>query len=109
MAVRLLLERLPCATGCAHLCDAQSRRILQRCCGSQPLDAQLAPCDLQKYRALISWNLETVCQQFRHLLGGLPLIAFDLAQAGHGAADTPGKLLSRQVQHFALSDNPSAE
>jgi hypothetical protein len=44
-----------------------------------------------------------------HLLRRPLFIAFDLAQAGHGTADTPGKLFSGQVQRFAPPRDPGAE
>jgi len=75
----------------------------------QSLGAQLAARDLEKRRTLIGRDLQAIRQELGHLLRRPPLIAFDLAQAGHGTADTPGKLFSSQVQGFALSDNPGAE
>ena len=46
----------------------------------QPLNTQLAACDLKKCGALVERNLEAVGQPFRHLPGRSPLIALDLAQ-----------------------------
>jgi len=75
----------------------------------QSLSAQLAAGDPQKCRTLIERDLQAIRQELRHLPGRPPLIAFDLAQAGHGTADTLGKLFSGQVQRFALPGDPGAE
>jgi len=75
----------------------------------QSLGGQLAAGDPEKRRTLIGRDLQAIRQELGHLLGRPPLITFDLAQAWHGAAHTPGKLLSSQVLRFALLDNPGAE